>query len=78
MEREYYYYNTRVLRVHKVLLSQTGEATHPPAHKLLLLKWEANILPRLHCWGSFLSTTFEQKQQNSIVSSPTTTWVRKP
>ena len=33
MEREYYYYNTRVLRVHKVLLLQTREAKHPPAQK---------------------------------------------
>jgi hypothetical protein len=52
----YYYYNTRVLWVHKVLLLQT----------------------RLHCWSSSLGTTFEQKQQNSVVSSPTTTWVWKP
>jgi hypothetical protein len=37
MEREYYYYNTRVLRVHKVLL-QTREAKHPPAQKLLVFK----------------------------------------
>jgi hypothetical protein len=28
--------------------------------------------------GSSLGITFEQKQQNSAVSSPTTTWVRKP
>jgi hypothetical protein len=32
--------------VHKVLLLQTREAKHPPAHKLLFSKWEANILPR--------------------------------
>jgi hypothetical protein len=31
----------------------------------LFIKWEANILPRLHCWGSSLGTTFEQKQQKS-------------
>jgi hypothetical protein len=31
----YYYYNTRVFRVHKVLL-QTREAKHPPAQKFIV------------------------------------------
>jgi hypothetical protein len=31
----YYYYKTRVLRVHRVLL-QTREAKHPPAHKIIV------------------------------------------
>jgi hypothetical protein len=33
----YYYYKTRVLRVHGVLL-QTREAKHPPAHKFIDFK----------------------------------------
>jgi hypothetical protein len=62
---KYYYY-------------RSGRQNTLPHKRLLFLKWEANILPRLHYWSSSLGTTFEQKQQKSAVSSPTTTWVRKP
>jgi hypothetical protein len=69
----------RVIRVHKVLL-QTREAKHPPAKKFSVFQTGKQTSSRTydHCFGSSFGTTFEQKQQNSVVSSPTTTWVRKP
>jgi hypothetical protein len=62
---KYYYY-------------RLGRKKPLPHKSILFFKWEANILPRLHCWDYSLGTTLEQKQQKSVVSSPTTTWVRKP
>jgi hypothetical protein len=66
-------------RVHKVLL-QTKEAKHPPAQKFSVFQTgrQASSHTHDHGFGSSFGTTFEQKQQNSVVSSPTTSWVRKP
>jgi hypothetical protein len=64
--------------VHKYYYYKYGRQKPLPHKSLLFFKWEAIILPRLHCWGSSLGTTLVQKQQESALSSPTTTWVRKP
>jgi hypothetical protein len=64
--------------VHKLLLLQTWEAKHPPAQKYIVFKVGGQHPPATSLLGSSLGTTFEQKQQKSVVSSPTTTWVRKP
>jgi hypothetical protein len=34
---------------------------------------EDPVLPQLYSWCSFFGTTFEQKQQKFVVSSPKTT-----
>jgi hypothetical protein len=61
------------------VLLQNREVKHPPTQKLSVLNWKTNHPPLTVYWlASSFGTTFEQKQQNSIVSSPTTTWVRKP
>jgi hypothetical protein len=53
-----------------------GRQNTLPHKSSLFIKWEAKYSrDQLHCWGSSLGTTFEQKQQKSVVSSPTTTWV---
>jgi hypothetical protein len=75
---------TQGIRVHKYYYYKLGRQK-PLLHKtVLFFKREANILPQpFYCWGSSLGTTslgttLVQKQQKSAVSSPTTTWVRKP
>jgi hypothetical protein len=62
--------------VHKVLL-QTREAKHPPTQKLSVFQTgrQASYHTHDHGFGSSFGATFEQKQQHSTVSSPTTTWV---
>jgi hypothetical protein len=61
--RESIYYNTGCMMQN--LLLHNREVKHCPMNKVYWF---------FSCFG----TTFEQKQQNSAVSSPTTTWVRKP
>jgi hypothetical protein len=79
IEKEYYcYYKTRVYECIKYFYYRLGRQKPLPHKSILFFKWEANILPRLHCCDSSLGTTLEQKHQKSAVSSPTTTWVRKP
>jgi hypothetical protein len=66
--------------VNKVLLLQTWEAKHPPEQKSIVFKVGGQHPPatdftiRDHPWVP----PFKQKQQKFVVSTPTTTWVRKP
>jgi hypothetical protein len=65
--------------VHKVLL-QTREAKHPPAQKFIVFKVGGQHPPATNFTaGDFpWVPPLKQKQQKSIVPSPTTTLVQKP
>jgi hypothetical protein len=62
--------------VHKLLLLQTREAKHPLAQKSVVLKWEANILPRptsllgfilgYHLWTKTAKVTYNNMGSKTL------------
>jgi hypothetical protein len=61
MSAEYYYY-------------KPWEAKTPPQINSKKFLTEGLPSPQLQSWFSSLGTTFEQKQQKFVASSPKTTW----
>jgi hypothetical protein len=69
-----------VLRVHKVLLLQTREAKHPPTHKFIVFKVGRQHPPETDSTVGALPWVppLNKNSKTLFVSSPKTTWVRKP